>query len=366
MRFRLLPDDPKLAWTPFAYLVYLAFFLVQPVFAPQAPWERPATAAALAVFLPLYFWGYWLHGLRVLLPIAGIVTIGMVCAPWNVGASTFFIYSGAFAASAGPPTRAMKVLLLVLGALGLAAWQIQHSPMFWAPAAVFTPLVGGLVMHERALSVAGEKLRQSREEVSRLAQIAERERIARDLHDLLGHTLSLITIKAELAARVAERDPPRAAAEMRDVERISREATREVRHAVLGYRNRSLDDEVAQARTALDAAGVAFDCTLTPVTLEPLQEGVLSLALREAVTNVVRHARARSCRVTVDSDGGEVRLAVEDDGRGSRGPEGAGLTGMRERVSALGGRLERSAEHGTRLVVHLPRASAGALATAET
>ena len=117
--------------------------------------------------------------------------------------------------------------------------------------------------------------------------------------------------------------------------------------------------EVANARSALEAAGVDLDCGSEPPELAPLQESVLALALREAVTNVIRHARARHCRIAFEKDDHDVRLEVEDDGGGSAAPEGAGLAGMRERVASLGGRVERDfgvrpERRGTRLVVSLP------------
>ena len=273
MRFRLLPPDPELGWTPFGYLVYLGFFLFKPVVFPEWPWERPLTAAAVAVFLVLYFRVYWLSGWRVLVPLGGIFALGVLFAPINYGSGCFMIYAGAFAAWVGPPRRAWGVLLTITALAAIVVFTLQDHPAFWVPMLIFTPLIGALNIHHRTMQVANEKLRISQAEVSRLAQIAERERIARDLHDLLGHNLAMITLKSELAARLAESDPVRAAAEMREVERISRETTREVRAAVAGYRSRSLSEEVGRARDALEAAGVTLEDAFDDVELEPLVEG---------------------------------------------------------------------------------------------
>jgi two-component system sensor histidine kinase DesK len=195
----------------------------------------------------------------------------------------------------------------------------------------------------------------AQEEVERLAKTAERERIARYLHDLLGHTLSLITLKSELAGKLIEDDPERAGREIREVERISREALREVRTAVAGYRSAGIAEELERTRLALEAADVQLEYFAAPVELQPAQETVLALALREAVTNVIRHAAARTCRVALEQTAVEVRLEVRDDGRGGSAPEGIGLASMRERVEALGGRLERPAGNGTSLRIVLPR-----------
>jgi two-component system, NarL family, sensor histidine kinase DesK len=199
------------------------------------------------------------------------------------------------------------------------------------------------------------KLRKANEEIEHLAKLAERERIARDLHDVLGHTLSVITLKSELAGKLMERDPQRAAKEIGEVEQISRQALSEVRDAIRGYRAQGLASELALAKSTLETAGVSVQCdAATTVKLPAMQESVLSLAVREAVTNVVRHAQARTCRLRVEQHNGSCRLEIHDDGCGSSNGEGNGLRGMRERVEMLGGTLDRSTESGTTLTITLP------------
>lgn len=351
---RLLPDNPEISWTPYGYLIYTVPFVIKAILIPRIPLELPLTLLGLAVFLGFYFWGWWLEDRRRLVPIAAIALLGVLFAPINFGACAFFIYAAAFSGDLRPNRFALRVIVLLTVLAGVTGWWIEPDPMYWLPALIFTPLIGGLCLHQQTVRSANAQLRLSRQEVRRLARVAERERIARDLHDLLGHTLSTITLKASLAARLAERDPARAAEEMREVERISRDATQEVRGAVAGYRNRSLEEELASARTALEAAGVAFEVQGSPPDLSPVEEGVLALALREAVTNVVRHAEARRCKVIFTLDEDELRLEVADDGRGAYGPEGSGLLGMRERLASLGGKLQRITEVGTRLVIRLP------------
>lgn len=351
---RLLPDHPEISWTPYAYLIYAVPFVLQPIFMPRIPFGLPLSLLGLAAFLALYFWGWWLEDRRKLVPISGITLLGILFAPINFSASAFFIYASAFAGNLRPTRMAVRTILLLTAMAGLTGWLFQPTPMFWIPALVFTPLIGGLCLHQQTVRTANAQLRLSRQEVRRLAQVAERERIARDLHDLLGHTLSTITLKASLAARLAERDPARAAVEMREVERISRAATQEVRGAVAGYRTRSLKEELTSARTALEAADVTFEVLGSAPRLSPFEEGVLALALREAVTNVVRHAGARRCKVIFALDDEGLRLEVADDGRGAYGPEGSGLLGMRERLASLGGKLQRITDAGTRLIIRLP------------
>jgi len=187
------------------------------------------------------------------------------------------------------------------------------------------------------------------------------------LHDVLGHTLSLIVLKAELAGRLIAIDPQRAAAEIGDVERTARTALGEVREAIVGYRTRGLAAEIDAARRALDAAGVTLVADTIPLQeapLSPQEETAVALVLREAVTNIVRHARATTCNLRFVSQGGHRRLVVEDDGQHAQIREGNGLRGMRQRIESVGGQflLERGVEQnrGTRLTIDLPLREAAA------
>lgn len=357
MRLRLLPDDPELGWTPYAWLVYLLFPVSFLLFAPAPPSTWVATAGATAVFLPIYFRAFWITGKALLVPAALIAAIGLLLAPVNSGASTFVIFGASFLGRVTPPRLALRSLLVLTGIVMLMSWFWGLRPEFWATAGLFGLLIGGINLHYSEVARANAKLRLSQQEVERLAQTAERERIARDLHDLLGHTLSLITLKAELASKLLPRDSEAAGREIREVERISREALREVRSAVSGYRSEGLSAELARARLALEAAGVRLECLVTPLDLEPAQETALAFAVREAVTNVMRHSGAGLCRIRLEPDGGAVRLEVTDDGHGGKGTEGNGLRSMRERAEALGGTLEHRSETGAgmRITVTVPR-----------
>ncbi|MEV7414199.1 sensor histidine kinase [Streptomyces sp. NPDC089919] len=208
-------------------------------------------------------------------------------------------------------------------------------------------LLGGFAMAGvRKLIATTVELRQARATVAELAANEERLRLARDLHDLLGHSLSLITLKSELAGRMLPDHPDRAAQQISDIEQVCRQALVDVREAVSGYRRPTLPGELAGARTALTAAGIAADLPLDPELPELPEEAesALAWALREAVTNVVRHSSARRCTVELVSrntlDGPELELVVRDDGSaGGAVQAGNGLTGLTERLAAVGGRL---------------------------
>jgi two-component system, NarL family, sensor histidine kinase DesK len=203
------------------------------------------------------------------------------------------------------------------------------------------------------------ELRAAREEIARLAVSEERLRFARDLHDLLGHSISLITLKSELAQRLLPAYPERAAREARDIEGVARRALREVREAVADYRQPALRAELAGAREMLEAAGIMCRVEDETGVLPGAADAVLAWAVREGVTNVIRHSRARCCRIGLSQRGEEARVEVSDDGPSpihSEVAAGSGLSGLSERVAASGGDIEAGLMPGGgfRLRVSLP------------
>ncbi|REJ74758.1 MAG: sensor histidine kinase [Acidobacteria bacterium] len=371
MRLRLLPDNPEIGWTPLAYLIYLGFFYFDPFLgAPYdlADWVRQIVATV--VFLALFFRGFWVRGRRLVPIIVAIVLLGAWAVTFNTGGGVFFIYAAGFLGELGPPRVGLVGVGGILIAVVTCTVLFDLHPGTWIPAAVFTTIIGGINIHYAQVNRRNARLRLAQEEIERLAKADERDRIAREQKDLLGHTLSVITLKSQLAARLMEgaggggergaNTAPdrhdRALHEVREVERISREALSEVRRAVLGFRSLKIGIELAKARMALETAGIGVDLETSPYDLHADAESVLALALREAVTNVVRHSRATTCSIRLRQHKGSVELTVEDDGRGARGATGSGLSGMRERVEATGGLLEigDGERRGTRLRVVVP------------
>lgn len=225
-------------------------------------------------------------------------------------------------------------------------------------------LIGFAMTGVRQLVRTTVELRKARATVAQLAANEERLRLARDLHDLLGHSLSLITLKSELAGRMLPGRPEEAAQQVADIERVSRQALVDVREAVTGYRRPRLAAELAGAQVALTAAGVIAEIPAEPelAGLPEEAEAALAWTLREAVTNVVRHSGAERCAVELlhrhTLDGPVLELSVEDNGSGGSGKgPGNGLTGLAERLQGAGGTLEagRSAK-GFRVVARVPSA----------
>ncbi|MBB5376316.1 two-component system sensor histidine kinase DesK [Deinococcus metalli] len=360
------------AWFPLLWLVFLTYpvigFFEHP--RPAAQWALfwGITAGFVALYARVFFyrdpehttgwalagWAYALVAYVLLWPVTG------------GGATAFLIYGGSIIGYQARVGAALWLAVLNVAVMLVPFWGGQYTldDLAWlAPNMVFT-LVAAYANHASfRRNIADARLVQVQAEKERLAADAERERIARDLHDLLGHTLSVIVLKSELAGKLAERDPARAAAEIREVERISREALSEVRSAVSGYRGSGLSAELARAKVALDTAGVTLTVTHALPALPAATEHTAAMLLREAVTNVVRHARAHEVTVTLTPQGRGWRLVIRDDGVGGTSPEGSGLTGMRERLRAIGGTLERDGTRGTTLTATLPGEDGGVAVT---
>jgi two-component system, NarL family, sensor histidine kinase DesK len=342
-------------WVPYIWLGYLIFFLWEPVTGNTSWQQWTATGVGLAVFLFLYFTFFRTCKPWPLLCVAGMVALGIVYAPFNGGAANFFIYAASMAPFAlETEGSAALVIAGVVGAAALEAWLLHIANGFVFPAMFLSTFIGAANVYFAQRMRHMEQLRMANAEIEHLAKVAERERIARDLHDVLGHTLSVITLKSELAGKLIERDPAQAKAEIRDVELTARQALADVRLAIGGYRSKGLAAEIKHAKATLETAGVKAEVQSSPIELPATQESVLALVLREAVTNVVRHAEASHCRVHLDRVNGHCRLEIHDDGRGGNSIEGNGLRGMRERVEALGGSVERDTSSGTRLTIRLP------------
>ena len=319
----------------------------------------------VAIFLVLYVSAVQSkrkHTRSNLLLIGGMWLGGVVTMPMNSGAVAFIIYAAALLPFLVIPYAwIISGLASISVLLALECWLIHFNLINTVLDVFFVFVAGGGNIIFAQKQRAGLALRAALDENLALAAVAERERIARDLHDVLGHTLSVIVLKAELAHRLIHRseasDPERAAAEISDVERIARTALADVREAIGGYRTRGLSAEIEAARLTLDAAGVtlALDSDSTSVAhLSATEETALALALREAVTNIVRHARATTCRLRLITEDGHRRLVVEDNGEHAILREGNGLRGMRERIESLGGHLLLERDQGTRLLIELP------------
>jgi two-component system sensor histidine kinase DesK len=291
---------------------------------------------------------------------------------------TFAILGVTMAAAYAGRSSGWLSLLLYVGAAGAAvlsrpgvyAWivaapaalvvigLVHHQPGGDVGATAFSTFMGcALVFTVKQLIGYVHQLRDTQAELARVAVTEERLRFSRDLHELLGHTLTLIVVKAQVARRLAERDPAATASAAADIEQIGRQALVEVREAVTGYRERAFATELDGARTALTDAGIEVSITQVGTPLPEVADTIFGWAVREAATNIIRHSGARHCHIVVRRADAGATLEVHDDGVGGTvNGGGNGLRGVRERLTTAGGTLSAApaAEGGFRLVATLP------------
>jgi len=227
-----------------------------------------------------------------------------------------------------------------------------------------TVALGVTVIFYRAVVWLMIERRRAREEIAHLAVAEERLRFSRDLHDVLGHSLSVIALKSQVARRLIDRDPVAARTSLEELEAVAHESLAAVREMVTGYRQRSLAEELRNADEILTAAGIRVELPGDWLPPAAPADGLLAWAVREGVTNLLRHSRAESCRISIGSDAGRICLEITDNGLGPRGGAesaaaaqgGSGLSGLRERMSAAGGTVEAGAAPGGgfRLRVEVP------------
>lgn len=373
-----VPDKAQLPrlWTSFAvaWLLILALVLWRLPSAGLSPAHLGGSFACIALLALAYLW----LTVRQAPGVADLAaeTYGTRPEPAVVGAlavmaASVFVFTAlapgleiwwlmmfpivAAGLALAPPMAAVAMAALI--AIGfLSAWLTDHRID-----AIFLLQVtfGASAMAFRHLMATVAQLRRAREDLARAAVTEERLRFARDLHDLLGRSLSTIVLKSELAGRLTSRAPDRAAVEIGDVERTAREALQQVRAAVAGYRRPSLTSELSAARELLAAAGIEARIETSAAALPPAADGLLGWAVREGVTNVVRHSRARTCTIRLDRRADLATAEIVDDGSGNggmTGEAGCGLAGLIERAAAEGGHVDAGpvAGGGFRLAIDVP------------
>ena len=357
-------------WLPFFVPGVLAIVRVRPP-VPLAA----ATLFCIAAFAAIYVWSAWRNARDLgTLPsvtyrekngtrwpaIIALTAISVLIALLSrlCGAPDWsaFIFTSAYVGGSLRPVRAIETNAAVI-VLCFVAGRLMGLPLSNALLPVFIiSVVTFVTISWVSAIVAGHELRAAQGEIARLAASTERLRISRDLHDLLGHQLSLIALKSELSRRLLETDPGQASVEMAEVERLVRSTLQEVREAVSRYRKPSLAGELHAAREILAAAGIDYRGQWDDTAIAELpaaQEEALAWVVREGVTNVIRHSRARSCTVRLARGADEVSLEIVDQGPSQAGrparpgsdvdgepQDGSGLRGIRERVTGLGGRLQ--------------------------
>jgi two-component system, NarL family, sensor histidine kinase DesK len=337
------------AWAaPLFGLLWIGVPVVDFAGSDPAAWQVALVAVGLVVFA-LAFLAVTAMQRPLLIPMVAMLAVSVtltLAAQDSFGLLFLWAASAAGIRLSGRTSELAVAAITALAAATLALTD-PDSALFWSiTATVFATgtlwfLLGGLLR-------ANAALREARAELAELAVAEERMRFARDLHDLLGHDLSLIALKAELAGKLLPADADAAATEVDDIKRLTRSALTQVRHAVDGYRRPTLAGELAGARVALEAAGIQLRVEGESVTLDPEVESVLAWAVREGATNVIRHSGARHAAIAIRPGAAGAELEISDDGGGNgAGPEpGHGLDGLLERARSVGGGLEAGAAPG--------------------
>lgn len=366
-------------WLPFITPAIIGQYQAHPPLA-----RLLATYVSLILFFATYLWATLRNVQRLVaepsptehmrtlewLPIIVIILLSIVIALLGNGYGWLspFIFTSAYVTGRLPTKRAaLAVVALALIAIATGIFT-DPTPYDIGQAATYVVVVGIVTMSLVRSFATSRELRAAREEIARLAVMTERLRIARDLHDLLGHNLSLITLKSELAGRLIPVASERAMVEIRDVENVARTTLQEVREAVAGYRQPTLACELHGAREILAAAGITYRYEGDEDMIGPIPstvEAVLAWTVREGVTNVIRHSHAHHCTIEVTRDSRTVSVVVTNDGDRiittmleSIGDGKNGLRGLTERVKILGGRCEAghatASGSGFRLAVSVP------------
>lgn len=367
---------PALIW-----LAFVVFPLVNAIESEGSTLGHVLTTAAAAAFVVAYVWLVltWRHRAwhpRSIVLFAVLIAMAIALTLGNRPDWAFlFIYCSAVAALFSSTRMGWTGVILCAGLAAGCSALAGGSAGLVLNYTVTALGIGMLMVLMRDLRVRNDELTKARAELARLAVAQERERFARDLHDLLGHTLSVIALKAELAGRLLPDRPEQAATEVGEVEQVARQALGEVRLAVSGYHQPTLDGEIAGARMALSAAGIQADVQRSGVALEPEVEAVLAWAVREGATNVIRHSGAGRCTMRISANLGDAAVEVVDNGSGAPPTNGAGdapgyvngadshvgtgLAGLRERARTIRGRVEAGAlpEGGFKLTVSVPVSS---------
>jgi two-component system sensor histidine kinase DesK len=326
---------------PWIYLVYLVVLFLPAFFGwPAGEWLT-VSLLAMGVFLGLFVLAMVRRDAVALPAALATQVLGFWLLPDNPGAAVFIIYAAAMVARVRERRWQRTGLAMWVVAL-LAGCLLVSVPLVYA-AGYF--VFGAIIASATAWSARSEDREAVREELEADAAAraveAERQRIARDLHDLLGHTLSVVTLKADLAGRVFDADPERAKAELAGIQQISRDALAEVREAVTGLRVRPLDIVADEIASRLGEAGLSVEVDLAPgASLPDTVTAAFGMVVREGATNVLRHAGARRVSIRLADTADGLRLSVADDGRGGVRFAGRGLDGLRDRLAQAGMRLE--------------------------
>lgn len=358
-RFEFFPKS--YGFFPYIYLIYL--FMPAYHISLETGWAMFVGYILLSLFLltyrQLYFTSkYFTYWLVVQVVIVLILSIWLDI--YNLFLGFFSAYFIGWYQDKKKFTNALVLFGLVIFTPLIVHFDslLSRDSLFFLPfimVMLFSPFAIRRMINQMELK---KQLAEANETINEFIKREERMRIARDLHDTLGHTLSLITLKSQLAGKLITKDSARAQLEVKEIEKTSRTALVQVRELVSEMRTNTISEELLEAESILEAAGIHFHFSGgSKLENTPgLTQNILSMCLREAVTNVVKHSQAKNCFVHIKEQVGEATLSIQDDGKGIilKNSEGNGLKGIAERLALINGMMYLTEEKGTKLMITVP------------
>ncbi|MFB5554178.1 sensor histidine kinase [Bacillus cytotoxicus] len=359
-QFEIFPKN--MGFFPYVWLVYLAF----PIYSlsQQTGWKLVIGSGMLVVFVLAYRQLYFVKRTFIVWACFQMFIafyLGIFYSPYLI----FLCFFTANAIAFAPTKRSFRVLFSLL-VLTVVAFILTFSQIFSVNSFLSgVPMFILMLMMPFAMRNFNQKrmlknqLNEANEQIKELVKREERQRIARDLHDTLGHTLSLITLKSQLAEKLIVKNPERASIEIKEITQTSRTALKQLRELIADMRMITVEEELEQIKMILHAANIslAVNQQVSFHSLSPLEQNIVGMCLREAITNVVKHSKATSCEVSLCETQGKLILQVKDNGVGfqKRSHDGNGILGMKERLALIDGSLElKELQQGTMLMVTVP------------
>jgi two-component system sensor histidine kinase DesK len=339
---------------PEFYLIYLSFYFFPWFFKTPSLEDVLAAIIAISIFIPVYFRGFRQRGRKSWLYIGAISLIGFAVSPFFGSHGVFHIYAMVQTGFMRPERFAWVGAIILTLVFSIVSWLSNQSSWdFGFPIALGFLTITGVISTASRIEQSSQ-LERSMELEQHLATVSERERIAQDLHDLLGQTLTMVALKSEVATRVFDSDPSKAKQELNEIRDAARIALKDVREAVAGMNTTSLNAELKRAQQILSAADIKLIINGQVPQLNPATDQVLGLTVRETMTNIVRHSMAKHAILNIIQSDTELNIIIEDDGINDKISEGSGLIGLRKRIEKLGGSTHLEQVPGLKISMKLP------------
>ncbi|MGF1728618.1 sensor histidine kinase [Photobacterium kasasachensis] len=354
--FKLIPDKELFNQYKLMYLTlcYLSFYVAYCVFWPLSVTEQYFAWIAIVTFLFCFLHIFHAKASQRWIYIIPVFIIGLICSSYNFWGGIFLLYSAIMLGLVVQTRLLISMYVLSMILIAIELYILEYHWVAIVLILIEMTLFTVVSKYRASANMDYFNLQQQQKSIEYLSTLVERERISRDLHDLIGHSLSMIVMKSELAVRLSPSAPEKCKSEIIDICDIAETAKSDVESAISGYRSRGLDNEITNGKEMLSSAGMSTFTHIKKVAVSSRQEASLSLIYREIVTNIIRHAKASDVRIFMFSNGKYIVLRVEDNGIGIGNSQGSGIAGIRHRVTECNGKLFINGKPGTIIEARLP------------